>query len=119
VRHLNNTAAPVLMKSANPSFVRNGTHSPAATRLKLFGTLIRLYSESCCRVTRALRNYILDGRSYKSSKCARGGKGKKKKNFTNEPAKLFADVRQFGYSSERTWMEISGNQFCNGDVKLG
>jgi hypothetical protein len=86
VRHLNNTTAPVLMKSANPSFVRNGTHSPAATRLKLFGTLIRLYSESCCRVTRALRNYILDGRSYKSSKCARGGKEKKNKiSRTNQP----------------------------------
>jgi hypothetical protein len=49
----------------------------------------------------------------------KGRKGKRKKKFTNELAKLFTDVRQFGYSSERTWKEISGNQFCNDDVKLG
>lgn len=42
-------------------------------------------SESCCRVTRALRNYILYGSSYKSSKCARGGKEKNKISRTNQP----------------------------------
>jgi hypothetical protein len=48
VRHLNNTAAPVLMKSANPSFVRNGTHSHCNEAQALWhfdSTVVRVAAE--------------------------------------------------------------------------